>query len=185
MARKTKVEMSSHFNEIHEKLAKGVSPYDVSKWLKNQFNENISPRALYRYKKKFLPLVPLVEEELNQRMANETTEKEVKKAEDKIQKAMAITKTVVTVTADNMEGILKVAADLPNKYEAMCEKVNDPMSPITEKDCAELSLKANKLWVDWNKQQQPIDVNVNNASEDLYSDEDVMRFINESKSRNG
>ena len=51
MARKSKVETSSHYNEIVELLVAGYSPRYVSNYLDDEYNEKISHVALNNYKK--------------------------------------------------------------------------------------------------------------------------------------
>ena len=46
-----KVEDSSHFEEIIERLSKGESPRKVSDYLKNEYGEYISYGTLYKYNK--------------------------------------------------------------------------------------------------------------------------------------
>ncbi len=64
MARVNLIESSDHFDEIVERLSRNETGKDVSTWLKNTYNEEISPRTLNRYKSTKINMEARVEAEL-------------------------------------------------------------------------------------------------------------------------
>ena len=79
MARKSKVETSSHYNEIVELLVAGYSARYVSNYLEDEYNEKISHVALNNYKKNNLNVKAAVKKKI--------LEKEKAKKKEKAQEA--------------------------------------------------------------------------------------------------
>ena len=177
LPRKNKVEESPHFNEIVKRLSEGESGRSVSAWLKNTHNEDISFAALNRYKKK-INMPKRVEAELNKRARKKKeleskTEKEVQKQADKKETAEENTNTVAETIASNMEGVAKVAAQFPEKFEQACKDAEDPDSNVTSKDVARLAYDANKLYNEYFKQDETnFEINLNEGFEEL---EDALK----------
>ncbi|WP_304103810.1 hypothetical protein [Methanobrevibacter ruminantium] len=174
MARKNKVEESPHFNEIVKRLSEGESGRKVSAWLENTYNEKISFAALNRYKSKNIRMEDRVEAELNKRAKKKKkkpkknkkvqaqTEKEVQRQADEKETAEETINSVAETIAINMEGVASVAAQFPERFEEACKDAQDPNSNVTSKDVARLSLDANKLYNEYFKQDEPVEVNINN-----------------------
>ncbi|WP_407462807.1 hypothetical protein [Methanobrevibacter sp.] len=175
MARKNKVEESPHFNEIVKRLSEGESGRKVSAWLENTYNEKISFAALNRYKSKNIRMEDRVEAELNKRAKKKKkkpkknkkvqaqTEKEVQRQADEKETAEETINSVAETIAINMEGVARVAAQFPERFEEACKDAKDPDSNVTSKDVARLSLDANKLYNEYFKQDEPVEVNINNG----------------------
>ena len=182
MARKNLIESSDHFDEIVERLARDESGASVSAWLKNTYDEHISPRTLNRYKAQKIKMESRVEAELNRRAEIKKEDAERKKlqqenheklgdvSDEAIQRQLDIDeaaeeniKTVSETIADNMQGVAKVAAEFPSMFEKAKKDARDPESNVTSKDVARLALDANKLYIDYFKDTGPdVEVNVNN-----------------------
>lgn len=183
MARKSLIESSDHFDEIVERLSRNETGKDVSTWLKDTYNEDISPRTLNRYKATKINMEARVEAELNRRAEKKRELQEKKKAEklkaekeqsEKLDNATSavvqsttdVEETIRTVSetiADNMRGVAKVAAEFPGIFEKAKKDARDPDSNVTSKDVARLALDANKLFNDYFKDTGPdVEVNVNN-----------------------
>lgn len=187
MARKSLIESSDHFDEIVERLSRNETGKDVSAWLKNTYNEEISPRTLNRYKSTKINMEARVEAELNKRAQRKKELQEKKKAEklqaekeqsekldnaadsvvqnttDIRESAEDSIKTVSETIADNMRGVAKVAAEFPATFKKAKMDAQDPDSNVTSKDVARLALDANKLFNDYFKDTTPdVEVNVTN-----------------------
>lgn len=194
MVRKSKVEKSPHFEEIVLRLSQGESARSVSKWLKDSFNEEISHAALARYVKNNIHMEERVEAELNRRA--EEKKKKIQKEKEKIRKENKIQKqadmierskeavnNVAETIANNMEGVAKVAAQFPSKFQKACADAKNPESNVTSKDVARISLDANKLYNDYFKQDGTnFEVNIeNNTNLSHEFNEEKMRKILDAK----
>ena len=190
LVKKSKVEKSTHFEEIVTRLSKGESARSVSKWLKNEYNEDISHAALARYNKNHISMEEKVEAELNRRaeekkklQAEKEKEKKEAQEEQKVQQKAdeieSVTETVNSVAetiATNMEGVAKVAAQFPEKFEQACKDAEDEESNVTSKDVARLALDANKLYADYFKQDKStLEVNVKDVTVNLLDKVKVKR----------
>jgi hypothetical protein len=174
LVRKNKVEKSPHFEEIVERLSAGKSARSVSKWLKDEYNEDISHAALARYNKNCICMEDKVEAELNRRAEERKKkleeEKEQARKENKIQQEADIIesaeetiKSVSETIADNMQGVAKVAAQLPNMFEKAKKDAMDPDTNVTFKDVANITLQANKIFAEYFKDTgTDVEVNVTN-----------------------
>ena len=90
------------------------------------------------------------------------TEKEVQRQADEKETAEETINSVAETIAINMEGVASVAAQFPERFEEACKDAQDPNSNVTSKDVARLSLDANKLYNEYFKQDEPVEVNINN-----------------------
>ena len=179
-----KVEDSPHFEEIIEKLSKGMSPRKVSDYLKSEYGEYISYGTLYKYKKKNIKIEELVEAELNRRAeANEIKQSSIESKVDVQENTEAIKSSVADTIADNMAKVAKVAANFVDDYnQAKCDAADENIKNVTYKDVANLSLQANKIFNDYFKQQESnVEVNVDNNLGSFVDESEVMRFIDESE----
>ena len=152
MPRKSKVETSPHHEEIHNLLLQGKSSRWISKYLEEEYDEVIGYNAIYSYQKKNINLEDRTIEEVNRRKSNrKKTEAAVKEKADLQEKIEANDNYVIQQGADNLEGILNVASNFPEDYEALKKASLDELNPVTEKDVANMSYKANKLYLDFIK----------------------------------
>ena len=180
LVRKNKVESSPHYNEIVKRLSEGESGRKLSKYLKDTYDEDISFAALNRYKSKYIKMENRVEAELNKRAKNKKrenvkaqTESEVQRQADSKEEAEETINSVAETIATNMEGVAKVAAQFPDKFEQACRDAKDPDSNVTSKDVARLSLDANKLYNEYFKQDETnFEINLNEGFEEL---EDALK----------
>ena len=183
--RKNKVEESPHFTEIVKRLSEGESSRSVSAWLENTYNEKISHAALNRYKSRYIGMPERVEAELNKRAKKKKkktqknkkvqaqTEEEVQRQANIIEEAEETVNSVAETIASNMEGVAKVAAQFPERFEQACKDAQDPDSNVTSKDVARLSLDANKLYNEYFKQDETnFEINLNEGFEEL---EDALK----------
>lgn len=195
MPPKSKVESSPHFNEIVDLLLAGETTRFVSDYLLNQYGEKISHVSLSKYKKNKLNVKAAAKKKL--------IEKEKKKILKEKVKANKNFKEAITKEAEAELSIEAASTPITKNYERaerFIESTEDmdiikeledyKKSPdFEESKYIDLKIKLQKLRLDFMKYQSDLledntlDVNVNNNSEDLFSDEDVLRFINESKSR--
>ena len=98
-----------------------------------------------------------VEAELNRRAEEKKKlqeEKKVQEEADKIETATETVNIVAETIATNMEGVAKVAAQFPDKFQQACYDAEDPDSNVTSKDVARLALDANKLYNDYFKNDE-------------------------------
>lgn len=170
MARKNLIESSDHYEEIIARLSKGDSGASVSKWLENQYNEKISPRTLNRYKSKNIKMQDRVEAELNKRqeIKNQKTEEAVQSQADKIEAAEDTMNIVAQTIADNMTGVAKVAAELPEVFKRAKRDAINPACKTEWKDVANISIQANKIYNDYFKHEESnIEININEGFEEL------------------
>ena len=181
MARKNLIESSDHFEEIVARLSKGDSGASVSKWLENTYNEKISPRTLNRYKSKNIKMQDRVEAELNKRkkIKNKKTESAVQNQADKIEAAEDTMSCVASTIADNMEGVAKVASELPVMFERAQRDASDPACKTEWKDVAKLSIQANRVYADYFKHEETnIELNLNEGFGELADAIKKSREIN-------
>lgn len=152
MSRKSKVENSPHHEEIHQLLLEGKSSRWISKYLEEEYNEVIGYWAIYSYQKRNINLEDQTIEEVNKRKRNKKkTEAAVKEKADLQEKIEASDNYVISQGADNLEGILDVAKNFPEDYKNLKAAADDEDSPVTKKDVANMSFKANKLFYDFIK----------------------------------
>lgn len=180
MVRKSKIEKSDHYEEIHEKLLTDTSR-NVSDWLEETYGEKISYRTLERYKKNKIRMEERVEAEFN-KLAEEESKEIVDDSEDIVEKNIEqktkdtiseivskekstedLSNTVAVTMANNMKGVAKVASELPSMFEKAKRDALDPDTNVTFKDVANICIQANKIFSDYFKDTEPdIEVNVNN-----------------------
>lgn len=170
MARKNLIESSDHYEEIIARLSKGDSGAKVSKWLEVQYNEKISPRTLNRYKSKNIKMQDRVEAELNKRqeIKKKKTNDAVQSQADKIESAEDTMNSVASIIADNMEGVAKVAAELPDIFERAKRDAVNPDKKTEWRHVANISIQANKIYNDYFKHEEDnIEININEGFGEL------------------
>lgn len=180
MARKNKIESSDHFDEIVKRLSEGETGASVSAWLENTYNEKISVRTLNRYKRN-INMPKRVEAELNKRAKkkpkkkpkpkskkpNKKVEAQIEKGvqhqADKKEAAEENIQSVAKTIADNMQGVAKVAAELPKMFERTKIQAADPeVTNVTFKDAANIAIQANRLYAEYFKQEENnVEININ------------------------
>ena len=100
-----------------------------------------------------------------QRQADEieANAKEAQKRDALKESAEENIKTVTNTIADNMQGVAKVAAELPAMFEKAKLDAADPTTKVTFKDVTNITLQANRIFAEYFKDNEPdIEVNVNN-----------------------
>ena len=134
MARRNLIESSDHFDEIVERLSRNETGKDVSAWLKNTYNEEISPRTLNRYKSTKINMEARVEAELNKRAQRKKELQEKKKAEklqaekEQSEKLDNATDKVVQSNADELEGI----QEENQRREELRDSAEDSIKTVSE-----------------------------------------------------
>lgn len=83
MARKSKIETSTHYNEIVELLVAGYSGRYVSDYLENQYNEKITHTTLNKYKKEKLNVKAAVRQKILEKEKEKQNESAVENEADK------------------------------------------------------------------------------------------------------
>ena len=169
MARKNKVEASPHYNEIVKRLSCGESGRSVSSWLENEYGEKISFAALNRYRNKNIKMEDRVEAELNKRQEiKNKTEDAVQTQADKKEEAENTVSIVAQTIADNMEGVAKVAAELPDIFERAKRDAIDPTCKTEWRHVANISIQANKVYNEYFKHEEDnIEININEGFGEL------------------
>lgn len=169
MARKNKVESSPHYNEIVKRLSCGESGRSVSRWLEDTYNEKISFAALNRYRNNNIKMEDRVEAELNKRQEiKNKTENAVQEKADKIEEAEDTMSIVAQTIADNMEGVAKVAAELPKVFERAKMDAENPDKKTEWRHVANISIQANKVYNDYFKHEESnVEININEGFGEL------------------
>ena len=102
-----------------------------------------------------------------------------------IERSKEAVNNVAETIANNMEGVAKVAAQFPSKFQKACADAKNPESNVTSKDVARISLDANKLYNDYFKQDGTnFEVNIeNNTNLSHEFNEEKMRKILDAKQK--
>lgn len=189
MPPKSKIESSPHFNEIVDLLLAGQTTRFVSDYLLNEYNEKISHVALSKYKKNKLNVKAAAKKKIIEKEKQKLIKKNTKKAATKEAKAelsMEAATNYLTRNYERAEKFIESTQDI-NLIQALEDYKKSP--DFDEGKYLDLKIKLQKLRLEHMKyetdllEDNTLDVNVNSNNDDLFSDEDVMRFINESKSR--
>ena len=189
MPPKSKVELSPHFNEIVDLLLSGQTTRFVSDYLLNEYNEKISHVALSKYKKNKLNVKAAAKKKIIEKEKQKLIKKNTKKAatrEAKAELSMEAATNYLTRNYERAEKFIESTKDI-NLIQALEDYKKSP--DFDEVKYLDLKIKLQKLRLEHMKyetdllEDNTLDVNVNSNNDDLFSDEDVMRFINESKSR--
>lgn len=177
MPPKSKVAQSIHYNEIMDKIREGKSSREISRWLKDEYGEDIGHGAISRYKRDNLEAEALDIADVNLKKESEDPvdiekksieEKHVNDRANAIQEGTAIGKGIAEATASQIQGLLKVSEDYPEAVRKMEEEADDPDSNTSWKDVASEKRNAQKLYLDFIKNQESnVEVNVDNHITDL------------------
>ena len=133
---KNKVLSSPHQVEIHERLASGERPDDVSEWLLRTHNEKISARTLRRYSDNHIHIKTKVQASYNRRKANKrkaqrkAQQKEMDIVEEKIAESKAKDKeTIEQITDKYTESVVDALEILDSWIPRLSNGINlDDMS---------------------------------------------------------
>lgn len=198
MPPKSKVELSDHFNEIVDLLLSGFSPRYVSDYLLNEYDEKISHTAINNYKKKNLNVKAEVKKELikeekkklqkkKEKELSKKTKKaasaEVKKELDK-EESLAAATNIKLKDVKSLDKLISEANDIELELHHLhpSEDKYDPYKEDKLKmEYKKLGLQAIKTKHDILKDDNTIDVNINQGLSELFDEDDILRFIDESK----
>lgn len=177
MPPKSKVAQSIHYNEILDKIREGKSSREISRWLKDEYDEDIGHGAISRYKRDNLEAEALDIADVNlKKEVEDPVDVEKKSIEEKhvtdranaIQEGTAIGRGIAEATASQIQGLLKVSEDYPEAVRKMEKEADDPDSNTSWKDVASEKRNAQKLYLDFIKNQESnVEVNVDNHIADL------------------
>ena len=189
MARKSKVESSPHFEEIVQLLLAGKSGRQISTYLKEEYDEDIGFNAINVYRRNHINMEQRVEEVLNKRAEKKRKKEKKKKAsaedakQETIEKAINETAnekanvkeaindnidSVAETIANNMEGVARVAAELPDIFERAKRDAHNTDCKTEWKDVAKISLQANRIYSDYFKHEEDnIEININEGFGEL------------------
>ena len=185
MPPKSAVERSEHRDVIDDLLLEGKSPRFVSDYLWNEYNEKISHTAINNYRKKKLNIPKEVAIAYNKKKREK---EEAKKREEKqAKKSEAKKKRIVNKTLGDLEIldlIIKDSAETDCNIERL---EHDPL--IDQVQVEKLKLQKRKQGIDainaktniLKNDDTNIEVNVHNNFDDLFSEEDILRFLDESE----
>lgn len=189
MARKSKVENSEHFNEIVDLLLSGFSGRHVSDYLLNEYDEKISHAAITRYKNNHLN----VNAEVKKKLIHEEKKKlqKKKKATAKEVSKELIKDESISAAANIKYKDVKILDELISDAKNIKLNLDGfdtdevPHDPYKEEklkmDYKKLGLQAIKVKHDILKDDNTLDVNINHGLSDLFDEEDILRFIDESE----
>jgi len=168
MVRKSKVESSSHYNEIVDLLVAGYSPRYVSDLLLNEYNEKISHATLNKYKKNNLNVKAAVKQRIIESEKKQKREKEeaVEKEAGKKIKAKDSFEVAADYRFKDIKKLDKIITDSENVHIDLDNIPVDPdkYDPYKEID---LKLKLKRLGLDALKakyemlDEDELDVNIN------------------------
>lgn len=177
MPPKSAVERSEHRDEIDDLLLEGKSPRFVSAWLKDSYNEHISHTAINNYRKNKLNVTEEAAKVYHERRQKEkkADEKTDKKKQRKVRKVVSDLEKLDVIIEDSYNikiDIERLEKD-PDSDQVQVEKLKLQQ----RKQAIEaINAKNNILKND----DTNIEVNINNNFDDLFSEEDILRFIDES-----
>lgn len=173
MARKSKVETSSHYNEIVELLVAGYSARYVSNYLDDEYNEKISHVALNNYKKNNLNVKAAVKKKIIEK-EKEKKQKSIDDAVGKKVESELQAQETFEIAADYRFRDIQKLDDLISQAEAINIDLDerpwdeDKYDPYKEQN---LKLKMKKLGLDAIKLKYELvdeeELNVNVQSENV------------------
>lgn len=177
MPPQSKVAQSIHYNEIMDKIREGWSSRKISRWLKDEYDEDIGHGAISSYRKNHIEAEALEIVDINLKKKNhenDTNEDEKVKENHIKERANAIHDGEITshgiaeATANQLQGLLNVSEDYIDAVKKMEAEADDPDSKTSWKDVASEKRNAKKIYLDYMKTQDTnIEVNVDNHITDL------------------
>ena len=151
MPPQSKVLQSPNYNQILDWIDEGKSSRWISTELKNQFDESIGHAAINNFRKKNITeeAIEIVDTQLKKE-AKEAEEEKAKKEKleevvhNKAEKQIKLN-GLAEATARQYRGLLNVADNFEEDYNALKEAAKKEDSKVTEKDVVDISFKAVKL----------------------------------------
>lgn len=199
MARKSKVELSPHYNEIVDLLLEGYDSRSVSAYLENQYNEKISHVAIYNFQKNKLNVEEAIKtHEILQRKQNgedtkvsDDSENDDDKTPGEIaeEKIKAVAENNATVQAkfinkinSGIDTLNMIREGIAHAYDSNLlidyfkdESVSDDKKVNTLINLAKMDL-------DWMKNTDIVnEVNVNNTLDNLIDDNLINEIMGDGK----
>lgn len=184
MPPKSKIEQSSHYNEIVDLLLAGNSGRYVSDYLLNEYNEKISYVALNNYKKNKLNIKAAAKKKILEKEKERLIKKNAKKAatiEAKAELSMEAATSYLTRNYERAEQFIESTADI-NIIQALEDYRKSP--DFDEARYLDMKIKVQKLRLEHMKyetdllEDNTLNVNVNNEDE-LFDEAEIMRILNE------
>ena len=186
MPPKSKIELSPHFNEIVDLLLAGNSGRYVSDYLLNEYGEKISHTSLNKYKRNKLNVKAAAKKQIiekeKQKLIKKNKKREVTK-EAKKELSIEASAAPITKNYGRAEDFLNATNDIDLISELNEYKKSPDYDEVKYLD---LLVKVEKIRLDYMKYQSDLfeentlDVNVNSNFDDLFNEEDILRFIDES-----
>lgn len=199
MARKSKVELSPHYNEIVDLLLEGYDSRSVSAYLENQYGEKISHVAIYNFQKNKLNVEEAIKtHEILQRKQNgedtkvsDDSENDDDKTPGEIaeEKIKAVAENNATVQAkfinkinSGIDTLNMIREGIAHAYDSNLlidyfedESVSDDKKVNTLINLAKMDL-------DWMKNTDIVnEVNVNNTLDNLIDDNLINEIMSDGK----
>lgn len=199
MARKSKVELSPHYNEIVDLLLEGYDSRSVSAYLENQYGEKISHVAIYNFQKNKLNVEEAIKtHEILQRKQNgedtkvsDDSENDDDKTPGEIaeEKIKAVAENNATVQAkfinkinSGIDTLNMIREGIAHAYDSNLlidyfkdESVSDDKKVNTLINLAKMDL-------DWMKNTDIVnEVNVNNTLDNLIDDNLINEIMGDGK----
>lgn len=177
MPPRSAVERSEHRDEIDDLLLEGKSPRFVSAWLKDSYNECISHTAINNYRKNKLNVTEEAAKVYHERRQKEkkADDKTNKKKQKKVRKVVSDLEKLDIIIEDSYN--IKIDIErLENDLDSDQVQVEKLKLQQRKQAIEAINAKNNILKND----DTNIEVNINNNFDDLFSEEDILRFIDES-----
>lgn len=177
MPPRSAVERSEHRDEIDDLLLEGKSPRFVSAWLKDSYNEHISHTAINNYRKNKLNVTEEAAKVYHERRQKEkkADERTDKKKQRKVRKVVSDLEKLDVIIEDSYN--IKIDIERLEKDLDSDQVQVEKLKLQQRKQAIEaINAKNNILKND----DTNIEVNINNNFDDLFSEEDILRFIDES-----
>ena len=177
MPPRSAVERSEHRDEIDDLLLEGKSPRFVSAWLKDSYNEHISHTAINNYRKNKLNVTEEAAKVYHERRQKEkkADEKTDKKKQRKVRKVVSDLEKLDVIIEDSYNTDINIER-LEHDPESDQVQVEKLKLQKRKQAIEAINAKHNILKND----DTNIEVNINNNFDDLFSEEDILRFIDES-----
>ena len=158
MARKSKVETSTHYNKIVELLVAGYSARYVSNYLDDEYNEKISHVALNNYKKNNLNVKAAVKKKILEKEKEKQINKEVQ-----AQETFEIAADYRFKDIQKLDDLISQAEDIEIDLDIRDENYNPYKEQSLRLKMKKLGLEAIKLKYELIDEEE-LNVNVQNEN---------------------
>lgn len=158
MARKSKVETSTHYNKIVELLVAGYSARYVSNYLEDEYNEKISHVALNNYKKNNLNVKAAVKKKILEKEKEKQINKEVQ-----AQETFEIAADYRFKDIQKLDDLISQAEDIEIDLDIRDENYNPYKEQSLRLKMKKLGLEAIKLKYELIDEEE-LNVNVQNEN---------------------